>query len=129
MITGINIPSALRDNFQSRHQPRYVSISESQIPICFAQGIIRLTVSDASRFIRSQQSQYKNTLTKYFLLNNITTLMSGRNSVVECQLPKLDVAGSSPVARSNETPISKAYNLKVTIGALKFVSCSETQIS
>ena len=26
--------------------------------------------------------------------------MSGRNSVVECQLPKLDVAGSSPVARS-----------------------------
>ena len=26
--------------------------------------------------------------------------MSGRNSVVECQLPKLDVAGSTPVARS-----------------------------
>ncbi len=26
--------------------------------------------------------------------------MSGCNSVVECQLPKLDVAGSSPVARS-----------------------------
>jgi hypothetical protein len=27
--------------------------------------------------------------------------MSGRNSAVECQLPKLDVAGSTPVARSN----------------------------
>ena len=27
--------------------------------------------------------------------------MGGRNSVVECQLPKLDVAGSTPVARSN----------------------------
>src|SRR5712692_10469205 len=27
--------------------------------------------------------------------------MSGRNSAVECQLPKLDVAGSIPVARSN----------------------------
>ena len=27
--------------------------------------------------------------------------MSGRNSAVECQLPKLDVAGSSPVARSS----------------------------
>ncbi len=26
--------------------------------------------------------------------------MSGRNSAVECQLPKLDVAGSIPVARS-----------------------------
>src|SRR5439155_15429186 len=26
----------------------------------------------------------------------------GRNSVVECQLPKLDVAGSTPVARSCE---------------------------
>jgi hypothetical protein len=25
---------------------------------------------------------------------------SGSNSVVECQLPKLDVAGSSPVSRS-----------------------------
>jgi hypothetical protein len=29
------------------------------------------------------------------------TTLSGRNSAVECQLPKLDVAGSSPVARSN----------------------------
>ena len=30
-----------------------------------------------------------------------TTLAErGRNSVVECQLPKLDVAGSTPVARS-----------------------------
>ena len=26
--------------------------------------------------------------------------LSGRNSMVECQLPKLEVAGSSPVARS-----------------------------
>ena len=26
--------------------------------------------------------------------------MSGRNSVVECQLPKLEVVGSSPIARS-----------------------------
>ena len=28
-------------------------------------------------------------------------VLSGRNSAVECQLPKLDVAGSIPVARSN----------------------------
>ncbi len=27
-------------------------------------------------------------------------VVCGRNSVVECQLPKLDVAGSTPVARS-----------------------------
>jgi hypothetical protein len=27
--------------------------------------------------------------------------VSGRNSAVECQLPKLDVTGSIPVARSN----------------------------
>lgn len=27
---------------------------------------------------------------------------SGRNSVVECQLPKLDVVGSNPIARSNK---------------------------
>jgi hypothetical protein len=26
--------------------------------------------------------------------------LSGSNSVVECQLPKLDVAGSTPVSRS-----------------------------
>ena len=32
--------------------------------------------------------------------NSTSTLMSGRNSAVECQLPKLDVAGSTPVARS-----------------------------
>src|SRR2546430_375095 len=29
-------------------------------------------------------------------------VLCGRNSVVECQLPKLDVAGSTPVARSRE---------------------------
>jgi hypothetical protein len=29
--------------------------------------------------------------------------MSGSNSVVECQLPKLDVAGSSPVSRFKHT--------------------------
>jgi hypothetical protein len=27
--------------------------------------------------------------------------LSGRNSAVECQLPKLDVVGSTPIARSN----------------------------
>lgn len=32
---------------------------------------------------------------------NYKDLRCGRNSVVECQLPKLDVAGSSPVARSS----------------------------
>jgi hypothetical protein len=30
--------------------------------------------------------------------------LSGRNSAVECQLPKLDVAGSIPVARSKIKP-------------------------
>jgi hypothetical protein len=30
---------------------------------------------------------------------------SGRNSAVECQLPKLDVTGSIPVARSTENVI------------------------
>ena len=29
------------------------------------------------------------------------TNLSGSNSAVECQLPKLDVAGSIPVSRSN----------------------------
>ena len=31
-------------------------------------------------------------------------VLGGRNSAVECQLPKLDVAGSIPVARSNFSP-------------------------
>ena len=40
--------------------------------------------------------------------------MSGRNSVVECQLPKLDVAGSSPVARSIMSPkFQKRSELKL----------------
>jgi hypothetical protein len=36
------------------------------------------------------------------------SFVSGRNSVVECQLPKLDVAGSSPVARSIFIPSAPA---------------------
>ena len=35
---------------------------------------------------------------------------SGSNSVVECQLPKLDVAGSTPVSRSN---FSIAYSFPI----------------
>jgi hypothetical protein len=31
----------------------------------------------------------------------VAASLSGRNSAVECQLPKLDVTGSIPVARSN----------------------------
>src|SRR5216684_1856499 len=34
---------------------------------------------------------------------------SGRNSAVECQLPKLDVAGSTPVARSTISPNRISY--------------------
>src|SRR5437879_1115837 len=36
---------------------------------------------------------------RWFLLY-LSCWLSGSNSVVECQLPKLDVAGSSPVSRS-----------------------------
>ena len=39
--------------------------------------------------------------------------MSGNNSVVECQLPKLNVAGSSPVSRSMFA--SKFNELRVSI--------------
>ena len=34
--------------------------------------------------------------------------LSGRNSAVECQLPKLDVTGSIPVARSKPFPVQTA---------------------
>jgi hypothetical protein len=39
-------------------------------------------------------------LTQDGLFEHIAAV-SGCNSVVECQLPKLDVAGSTPVTRSN----------------------------
>ncbi len=39
---------------------------------------------------------------------------SGNNSVVECQLPKLKVAGSTPVARSNSHPLVKVLTIFVT---------------
>jgi hypothetical protein len=34
---------------------------------------------------------------------------SGSNSVVECQLPKLDVAGSIPVSRSKILPVKVPF--------------------
>ena len=33
----------------------------------------------------------------------------GCNSVVECQLPKLDVVGSNPIARSNSNSIRRYH--------------------
>ena len=35
-----------------------------------------------------------------FFFHCLCSLLSGRNSAVECQLPKLDVVGSTPIARS-----------------------------
>ncbi len=48
----------------------------------------------------------------------------GSNSVVECQLPKLDVAGSSPVSRSKiklQTPKKPA--LLCNLGPILFRAC------
>jgi hypothetical protein len=43
--------------------------------------------------------------------------VSGRNSAVECQLPKLDVTGSIPVARSKPFPFKlfKRFNSSQTV--------------
>ena len=51
-------------------------------------------------------------------------MLCGSNSVVECQLPKLDVAGSSPVSRSKIWTLSSVpkdfagESIKVNIGRL-----------
>jgi hypothetical protein len=44
---------------------------------------------------------------------------SGSNSAVECQLPKLDVAGSIPVSRSiyKEVMLMKHQDMQATLGA------------
>src|SRR5262249_50359482 len=48
---------------------------------------------------------------------------SGSNSVVECQLPKLDVAGSSPVSRSsNHKDKAAARTLMLTLRLFNFVA-------
>jgi hypothetical protein len=41
--------------------------------------------------------------------------LSGRNSAVECQLPKLDVTGSIPVARSKPFTIQTVPERKSTV--------------
>jgi hypothetical protein len=50
--------------------------------------------------------------------------LSGRNSMVECQLPKLDVAGSIPVARSkiqfaNPTKLRTMKRGEVSVSAFR----------
>jgi hypothetical protein len=48
-------------------------------------------------------------------------LICGRNSAVECQLPKLKVAGSNPVARSNTTKIKAILFCKFAIALWLFL--------
>ena len=58
----------------------------------------------------------------------------GRNSAVECQLPKLDVAGSTPVARSLRTPLCSGVRLSLVepqfpsgiVSSVSFVSTTNT---
>src|SRR5579863_3016126 len=47
-----------------------------------------------------------------FWLGGLTE--GGSNSVVECQLPKLDVAGSTPVSRSNFQQLRDTHRFLVT---------------
>ena len=47
-----------------------------------------------------------------------TPLLSGRNSVVECQLPKLKVAGSTPVARSIISGYPRHWRFTATMYAI-----------
>ena len=61
------------------------------LPICFVR-MLRWAGGDPRVFID------KGVVIPYKLL--VHHALSGRNSVVECQLPKLDVTGSTPVARS-----------------------------
>jgi hypothetical protein len=45
---------------------------------------------------------------KWLFVRYLRCRLSGSNSVVECQLPKLDVAGSSPVSRSKINNLQRA---------------------
>ena len=54
-----------------------------------------------------------------FFFHCLCSLLSGRNSAVECQLPKLDVVGSSPIARSINLMRLEFQKRSV----LKFVGC------
>jgi hypothetical protein len=56
-------------------------------------------------------------------LNAILANKSGRNSVVECQLPKLDVVGSSPIARSKCVALRFINNLRAFLLFLILVLC------
>ena len=61
---------------------------------------------DLRSFLEASRKGGRASLTSALRLpHHIPPLIRGRNSVVECQLPKLDVAGSSPVARS-EVPVA-----------------------
>ena len=54
------------------------------------------------------------------LRDDMIVLTSGSNSVVECQLPKLDVAGSSPVARSHQSRRTRPGSRIARSGPLPF---------
>ncbi len=53
-----------------------------------------------------QMQQAANSLARFVVRGYSYGQVSGSNSAVECQLPKLDVAGSIPVSRSSLTLIS-----------------------
>ena len=50
----------------------------------------------------------------------LSSALSGSNSVVECQLPKLDVAGSIPVSRSIPDCVGESRSTKSESRELKF---------
>ncbi len=59
------------------------------------------------------------------------SFVGGRNSVVECQLPKLDVVGSSPIARSNKMRGLRSFRgpLFVPLVPAFLLSFAETRLA
>src|SRR4029079_5863822 len=65
---------------------------------------------------RGQQRILRRTFDGWCSSTNFTRL-AGVIQLVECQLPKLDVAGSSPVARSQRQPLATSCLLQALLQA------------
>ena len=89
----------------SRSCHRWSEVPRDILALVWAVSVFRLIFLRLESDLRISDSQYrlcKSGLSSGRLIPGQADpmSMSGSNSVVECQLPKLDVAGSTPVSRS-----------------------------
>ena len=89
--------------FQLAVQTELSEFDAAYLSVAHALGMSLVTLMSSSRRSRPNSASLDGTQSAWYAI--FVVRVSGSNSVVECDLAKVEVAGSNPVSRSIFSPV------------------------